>query len=220
MIQLGVTFNGKNSFNDFGLYIEEKHINGAKPKVNKDSVPYQNGQYDLNMIGTNNHIIYDTRTIVIKFLLISKDMTDLHDLYSSILEWLINTGQSQLIFDFMPDYYFLARVEDVPSFDEFVDNGDLTVTFTCNDPFKYCRNNEKITVITPINIYNPYIYSSPNIRIYSNGTGNFILNGKTYAINTTTYKDLNYLYLESGQNIISFNGNISKIEITPNFRRL
>ncbi|MDF2885149.1 MAG: putative phage tail component [Clostridiaceae bacterium] len=120
MIQLGVTFNGKNSFNDFGLYIEEKHINGAKPKVNKDSVPYQNGQYDLNMIGTNNHIIYDTRTIVIKFLLISKDMTDLHDLYSSILEWLINTGQSQLIFDFMPDYYFLARVEDVPSFDEFV----------------------------------------------------------------------------------------------------
>jgi len=219
MIQLGVTFNGKNSFNDFGLYIEEKHISSPSPKIVKDSVPYFNGSYDMSMIG-NGHITYDSRIIVIKFLLVSKDMTDLHDLYSSILEWLLNVKQNQLIFDYMKDYYFMARVEDVPTFDEFVDNGDLTVTFTCNDPFKYVRNNQTITVTTPMSIYNPYIYSSPNIRIYSNGQGNFILDGKTYAINTTTYKDLNYLYLEHGENTISFSGNITKVEITPNFRRL
>lgn len=219
MIQLGVTFNGKNSFNDFGLYIEEKHINPPVPKIIKDSIPYQNGQYDLSMVGSNGHVVYDTRTIIIKFLLANDTMEDLYELYSSILEWLINTGQNQLIFDFMPDYYFLVRVQDVPTFDEFVDNGDLQVTFIC-DPFKYVRNNQVIAMATPMTIYNPYIYSSPNIRIYSNGIGNFILNGKTYAINTTTYVDLNYLYLESGQNTISFNGNISKVEITPNFRRL
>lgn len=219
MIQFGVTFNNKNSFTDFGLYIEEKHISSPLPKIIKDSVPYQNGAYDLSTIGSNGHIIYDTRNIVIKFLLISKDMSNLYELYSFILEWLINVGQSQLIFDFMPDYYFLARVEDIPTFDEFIDNGDLQITFVC-DPFKYIRNNKTITITTPMNIYNPYIYSSPNIRIYSNGTGDFILNNKTYSINTTTYKDLNYLYLENGENTISFNGNISKVEITPNFRRL
>lgn len=219
MTMLGVTFNGKNSFNEFGLYIEEKHINSPSPKIIKDSVAYQNGQYDLSTVGSNGHIVYDTRTIIVKFLLLSDDMQNLYELYSSILEWLVNAGQSQLIFDFMPDYYFLARVQDVPTFDEFVDNGDLQVTFICN-PFKYCRNNNLITITVTQNIYNPYVYSSPNIRIYSNGQGNFILNNKTFAINTTTYIDLNYLTLESGNNAISFNGNITKIEITPNFRRL
>ncbi|MFT8312964.1 MAG: distal tail protein Dit [Clostridium sp.] len=219
MAILGVTFNNKNSYTDFNLYIEEKHINPPVPKIIKDSVPYQNGQYDLSMVGSNGHVVYDTRTIIIKFLLANDTMEDLYELYSSVIEWLLNVGQSQLIFDFMPDYYFLVRVQDVPTFDEFVDNGDLQVTFIC-DPFKYVRNNQVIAMATPMTIYNPYIYSSPNIRIYSNGIGNFILNGKTYAINTTTYVDLNYLYLESGQNTISFNGNISKVEITPNFRRL
>lgn len=131
----GITFNGKHSFNDFGLYVEEQHISPPAKKKIIVPVPYMNAYYDFSTVGSNGEQVYDPRPIVVKLGLLSNTREQLYVLYSQILEWLEDVGQSQLIFDFMPDYYFLAEVQGIPTWDEFVDNGDLEVTFIAY-PFK------------------------------------------------------------------------------------
>lgn len=212
----GMIFNGKHSFDDFGLIIEEVHINPPAKRKIIDTIPYMSGRYDFSTLGSNGEQIYDTRSIVVKFGLLEDTRDQLYTLYSDILEWLIDIGQNQLIFDFMPDYYFLGEVEGIPTWDEFINDGDLTITFVA-DPFKYLRENVFITVTREQSIFNPFIYCKPSIRVY--GSGNFILNGKATVV-TGTFTDINYLTLLSEENTISFDGSITKVEITPNWRRL
>lgn len=132
----GITFNGKHSFNDFGLYIEKKTINPpAKTKI-LETVPYMNSKYDFSTVGSGGEQVFDTRTITVKLALVRSNMAQLHTVYSQALEWLMDCGQSKLIFDFMPDYYFLAEVQEAPKLDDFMDNGDLEINFVC-EPFKY-----------------------------------------------------------------------------------
>ncbi len=137
----GITFNGKHSFNDFGLYVEEKSILAPPKRKILSTVPFMNGYYDFSTIGSNGEQVYDMRNIIVKLALLTPTRQGLYVLYSQVLEWLLDVGQSQLIFDFMPDFYFLAEAQGVPTWDEFVDNGDLEVTFICN-PFKYGINLE------------------------------------------------------------------------------
>lgn len=136
MTPLGLTFNDKHSFTNFGLYIEEKKINLPSKKKIKDSVPYRNSSYDFSTVGSDGDIVFNDRNIPVKLLLSKTTMYDLYSLYTAVSEWLLGAGQNKLIFDFMPGYFFLAEVEDAPDFDEFIDNGDLSINFVCK-PYKY-----------------------------------------------------------------------------------
>ena len=217
----GIIFNGKHSFNDFGLYVEEQHIlPPAKIKITA-SVPFMSGYYDFSTIGSNGQQNYAMRTITVKLALLSDTRQGLYVLYTQILEWLIDVGQSKLIFDFMPDFYFLAEAQGVPTWDEFVDNGDLDITFICN-PFKYSIDypsnpiwdtfNFNVQVLQDsefdvvgnktVIIYNPGRVVTPIINV--NSVMNIILNNATY--NLAIGDNTNMLKLVNDINTITING--------------
>lgn len=220
----GITFNGKHSYNDFGLVLEEKKINPpAKTKV-LDTVPYMNSQYDFSTVGTNGEQVYGTRIITVKLALLCYTMEQLYTVYSQVLEWLMDAGQGVLIFDFMYDFYFLAEVQEAPSLDEFVDNGDLSITFVC-EPFKYSTsymgdgawdninfltdymqdtNEFNISGSTTITMYNNGRLKAPVINCSSAMTVTF--NGQTYNLLQGDNK-LWGLKLQNGKNDLVFSGN-------------
>lgn len=135
----GITFNGKHSLKDMGLYAESKTINAPSKKKITDSVPFMHGFYDFSTVGSNGEQVYDTRTITVTLRIIAYNMEELHTIYSQALEWLMDAGKQKLQFDFMPDFYFMAEVQDAPDWDKFLKYGLLTVDFMC-DPFKYSNS--------------------------------------------------------------------------------
>jgi predicted phage tail component-like protein len=135
----GITFNGKHSLKDMGLYAESKTINAPSKKKITDSVPFMHGLYDFSTVGSNGEQVYDTRTITVTLRIIAYSMEELHTVYSQALEWLMDAGKQKLQFDFMPDFYFMAEVQDAPDWDKFLKYGLLTVDFMC-DPFKYSNS--------------------------------------------------------------------------------
>ncbi|MFL0251413.1 distal tail protein Dit [Clostridium neuense] len=220
----GITFNGKHSYNDFGLVLEEKKINPpAKTKI-LDTVPYMNSQYDFSTVGTNGEQVYGTRIITVKLALLCYSMEQLYIVYSQVLEWLVDVGQSQLIFDFMPDFYFLAEVQEAPSWDEFVDNGELSINFVC-EPFKYSTSYMGDDLWDDINFLTDYMQDTNEFNISGSTTITMYNNGRLKApvINcssamTVTFNNQTYnlvqgdnklwgLKLRNGKNDLVFSGN-------------
>lgn len=219
----GITFNGKHSFNDFGLYIEKKTVNPpAKVKI-LETVPFMNSKYDFSTIGSGGEQVFDTRTITVKFALLCYTMEQLYTVYSQVLEWLTDCGQSQLIFDFDQAYYYFADVQEASKFDEFVENGELEVTFVA-EPFRYSidymgddiwdnfnfltdytqyTNTFTVNGATTVIMYNNGRNVKPVINCSSSMTLTF--GSKTYNLNIGDNK-LWDLKLSNGKNDLIFNG--------------
>lgn len=220
----GITFSGKHSWNDFGLYIEEKAISPPAKRKVKETIPGMSGYLDFSTVVSGGEQIYDTREITIKFGLIQGTRENLYSLYTAVLEWLLGAGQSQLIFDFMPGYYFLAEVESTPSWSEFIESGDLEVKFVCN-PYKYGVDNYGNLLWDNIDFNLPdyieetsfNVNGTQNITLYVSGSHSIVpnvitdssmectLNGVsvTFTINKST--DWSFR-LQPGQNNIQING--------------
>ena len=130
----GFTFNNKHN-NDVGVVMHSKLIQPPSKKKIKESVPFMNGSYDFSTVGTNGEQTFSERDITIIIGLPAETKEQLQVLYSTTLEWLQDVGKQQLKFDVIPDYYFMAEVEEASSFDEVMEFGTLTVKFTA-DPFK------------------------------------------------------------------------------------
>lgn len=172
----GLTFNGKHSFNDFGLYVEKKTIDPpAKVKI-LETVPFMNSKYDFSTIGSGGEQIFDTRTITVKLALICYTMEELYTIYSQVLEWLTDCGQSQLIFDFDQSYYYLAEVHEASKFEDFAENGELEVTFVA-EPFRYSIDYMGDDIWDNFNFITDYtqytniftIENAQQIEMYNNG---------------------------------------------------
>lgn len=228
-----ITFNDKNSWTDFGFYLEEKTINPPSKTKILETVPYMSGSYDFSTVGSNGDIIYNTRTVTVKLgILNCNSMEDLQTQYTQIISWLLDVGQSQLIFSFMPNYYFLAEVQDAPTLEDFMDNGDLTVVFVC-EPFRYNVNLYGNDVWDTFDFDTDYTAYNNTYTI--NGTTQVIVgNGgrpvtpiitvttpMTLKINNITYnlvKGDNTVYglkLQNGENTLIFTG---QGNATINFR--
>lgn len=132
----GLTFNGKHSYRDFRIRIESKTIQPPSKKKIKVEVPGMNSSYDFSTVATGREPVFTQREIQIAFGLPTKTREELYILYSRILEWLEYAGQSQLTFDDIPGYYFLAEVESGPDFEQILKSGRMEVEFVA-EPFKY-----------------------------------------------------------------------------------
>ena len=130
----GFTFNNKHN-HDMSVVMHSKSIQPPSKKKIKESVPFMNGSYDFSTVGSNGEIVYTERTITVVLGLPTDSKERLHRLYSKTIEWLMDVGKCQLIFDDIKTYYFMAEVEATSTFDEVMSFGRLTVTFTA-DPFK------------------------------------------------------------------------------------
>jgi predicted phage tail component-like protein len=136
-LNIQVMFNGKKSYDDFQLGLESISIQPPSKKKIKESVPFMNGSYDFSTIGSSGEPVYSERSIKVKFNLFEKNRSLLYIKYSNALEWLLDAGQAQLIFTDMPNYYYLAEVENAPSFEEVISRlGIFEIEFVA-EPFKY-----------------------------------------------------------------------------------
>lgn len=111
------------------------------------------------------------------------------------------------------------------------------ILFNCM-PGKYLKSGENIIEITkPGSIYNSWMKSLPEIKIYGSGQVNISINGISISISEindyiildcdtqNAYKETENLnnkisapifpYFDSGENKINWSGSVSKIEIIP-----
>jgi hypothetical protein len=136
----GITFNGKHSYNDFGLRVIDKTIgNPSKIKV-KERIPFSNQIYDFSQIYGGQE--YEERQLTYVFDLKDYDKKMLAIRKTEILNWLMGPiGKTKLVDDYIEGYYFLAEVEEAPDFDEMRFRGTLTVNFTAY-PFQIAELHE------------------------------------------------------------------------------
>ncbi|MBV4423670.1 distal tail protein Dit [Clostridium tyrobutyricum] len=220
----GITFNGKHSLKDMGLYAESKTINAPSKKKITDSVPFMHGFYDFSTVGSNGEQVYDTRTITVTLRIIAYNMEELHTIYSQALEWLMDAGKQKLQFDFMPEFYFMAEVQDAPDWEKFLRYGLLTVNFVC-DPFKYSTSYMGDDIWDTFCFLTDYTQYTNQFTIDGETTVVMYNNGRliTPVINCSTAMTLTYggktynlvagdnkpwgLKLQNGKNELAFSGN-------------
>ena len=218
----GITFNFKHSYADFNLILNSKKIGIPSKKKIKIDVPYMNGTYDFSTLGSNGEIIYNQRSIEVKFTLISISKAKLHTELTKAVSWLQDIVQNQLIFDDIKDYYFLAELEDSLEINEKNNIAEITAKFIA-DPFKigidYAANN----IWDTFNFEEDYLQSSgydvvgtKTITLYNPGRiVTPIINCSTAM--TLTYNSMTYnlvigenklygLRLINGANSIVING--------------
>lgn len=223
MIQ--VIFNGKKSYTDLHIIVESFSIGAPSKKKIKEPVPFMNGDgYDFSTVGSNGEMVYSSRPIKIRFNLEEKNRSDLWDKYSEALEWLLGTGQQQLIFTDMADCYYLAEVENAPSFNTVVKKAGIMEVDFIADPFKYGVSVEgseqmwdtfnfntdymqdtefDIIGSKTVQIYNPGRKVSPAV----NCNANFSVTANGYTANFIKGDNNDWLfYLISGMNTIQITG--------------
>ena len=217
----GCTFNSKHN-NDIGLVMHSKSIQSPPKKKVKDSVPFMNGSYDFSTVGSNGEITYSERKITVIFGLPAETKEQLQILYSRALEWLVDVGKQKLIFDVIKDYYFMAEVEEAPSFEELMEFGTLTVTFVA-DPFKCSVDYVGSNIWDTFNFEEDYLQDSyydivgSGIIVVSNpgrpvhpiincsAPMTLIQNGKSYNLVTGDNKIYGF-YLNNKNNSLTVNG--------------
>lgn len=128
-----ITFNGRNSFLDFGLTMKSKDIGMPEKTEIRESVPYMQGDYDFSQL--NGKPVYGNRTITVIFNLIAEDYDELFRKRSQVIEWLSDTDDSDktLAFESMTGRHFEQVSARIPA-DGFDRIGyavaELTVIFT------------------------------------------------------------------------------------------
>ncbi len=234
---LSFIFNGKDSFQNFGIYIEKRpNLPSPKRRVSYIEVPGRDSSLRRDE-GT-----YEDITLSVECSLIGNPYSKI----SSIKSWLLNAGESDLIFSYQPDQKYIAQVVNNIDFEIVLKiTSHFVILFNCQ-PFQYATDNTPIMVIESTTLTNPgTVKSLPNIKVTGSGSGSLTVNGQsvflsdiddTVTLDSTvqeTYKDTgtslvsknftktgDYPVLLPGENTISFSGGITSLEITPNWRWL
>ncbi|KEH91590.1 phage putative tail component (plasmid) [Clostridium botulinum C/D str. BKT12695] len=159
-----------------------------------------------------------------------------------IKNWLMGK-QNRLVFSDDADKFYIAQV--INKFDiaqTLRILGSFPVIFNCKPFMYYFSGLEPVKITTPTSIYSPefIVPSEPVIKIY--GSGDIKLNINKYSIellNVQDYVTVNSVLQECykdtqncnnkmcgefplllEENKINWNGNVSKVEIIPNWRCL
>lgn len=161
--------------------------------------------------------------------------------YSRLINsWLYNKFEiKELWFDDEPDIFYEGLCINKISFSEtFKYFNECKITFECKPHKRLFEDNINIT-ISGTTFYNPTDYeSNPILKIYGNGDINLTINNNIINLTNVVdyvvidsqlidcYKDTilknNYMSgefpkLQAGENVISWTGTVSKIEVTPNW---
>ena len=141
--QYGLTFNGHHT-SEFDAYVVENSKSEGFPAKAKTllSIPGSNQTLDLsNLYGP----VYGERVLSYTFLLAGDAIQNREAMYRAwtrIVNWLMTpNGKVVLQDDLMPDWHYLAEVQEAPSLAEANFLGQLTVGFPCY-PFRIPNNSE------------------------------------------------------------------------------
>jgi len=237
---LSFIFNGKDSYKDFGILIEKRpNVPSPKRRVSYISIP-----------GRNSSLRYDEETYEdITLSVECAALGNIQDRIDDIKAWLIGSGESDLIFSYQSDKKYIAQVVNSIDFEIILKiTSRFVIIFNCK-PFKYSVMNEVINVASGMgaSIFNRgTVKSRPIIKAYCNGNGSFNINGRKVEL-TDIDKDFvvidseleeayfvedgvllnannnmagEFPFLDVGNNIVTFDGGVTKLEITPNWRWL
>lgn len=164
---------------------------------------------------------------------------NLADKIDEIKAWLINTGESDLIFSFQLDKKYIAQVVNMIDFKQVLKyTSRFPIIFNCK-PFKYAVK-DKIITMTKNNstICNKGTFQSePVIKVYGSGDIKLKINNDEVSVRKVDgyvtidsvlkdcYKDDvlkngdmigEFPVLKVGENVIGFSGNVSKVEVRVN----
>lgn len=230
-----IYFNGQSS-NDFGLLIENI-IDAPTTSIKYNSIDIpgsKNGSVNLNE-GLND--------IELSFNFVFKIKEDFIIRKSMIVKWLKSQVSQELRYSLHKGVYYLVKKIEIGEFkttSRIVRR--FTVKFTCYPIIFLEEGKEILTLIKSTvlcNIKSTY-QSEPKIIIYGNGDINLninnqslvlkgiegniivdsflkdcykIVNNKMIHLNNKMYSE--FPILETGENIISWKGSVSQIDIIP-----
>ena len=236
---LSFTFGGKDSFQDFGIYMASRpHIPSPERRVTYIDVPGMDSRLRRDE-GT-----YGDITVSVECSFLGDPVSKI----SAIKDWLLNAGEADLTFSHIPNRKYLAQVVNSIDFEIVLKvTSHFVILFNCR-PFQHATDNTPI-VVTDGSGYvlsNPgMVKSFPIIKVNSSDSGSLTVNGNSVSFSDIdesvilnsglqeTYKDTgtelisknstktgDYPILLPGDNTISFSGGITSLEITPNWRWL
>lgn len=218
-----IEFNNLKSFDDFQLKIISVEISYPTPKTIKESVPFQNGEYDFTEL--YGEIAYNNRSVKVVFEydgFKAATRTRLSSFYTKVINWLFNSGENKLIIDYEVGF-FKGRVDSVSSIEVLSGTGEITVEFDCY-PFRIYKQFEgnilwddfnfeldymqqtkfDIKGSKTVNIINP---SSKRItpKVICSSNFDIVKDGTTYKFNAGTTNDWRFT-LDKGNNNLTLNG--------------
>ena len=235
---LTFNFHGKNSYIDFGIYVEKRPtITSPKRRVDYITIPARNGslKYDENT--------YEDITITLECA-IKGDVTSISD----IKAWLLSNASGELYFSYDLGKVYKAQVVNsidfeivLRQFSKFiiVFNAEPFIYLTSPIRFEYPLENGE----NEVNLVNVgTVYSEPTFEITAQGNVNIKINDSIIKLSNMQRKvfissslkevyseadeNMNHLMegefpvLELGKNIINVTGDVSEFIIHPNWRWL
>lgn len=158
----------------------------------------------------------------------------------SICNWL--RGNGEVIFSNDENFYYKARINNQIPLEQVITNymHNFLINFRCQ-PFKYFISGKKKKTITVSGtVLNNFGNKEalPILTVYGTGNITININGRAFTISNLTgsitivseiqevlegkggLMEGEFPYLDKGKNTIIWSGNVSKIEITPNWRSL
>lgn len=229
------SFNGRSS-KDYGLLISEKNIYSAPQRdVELVSVPGRNGDV---LIDHGRYCNVDVSYTV--------SFRGVKEKAAALRQWLTGyVGYGTLVDSYQPDYFRLGVFSSKLDISELVSNvGQAQLTFNCK-PYRYRWDGLSVITISQSGtaVVNPEsVPSEPHITIYGNGEITLHINRESYNIKDVQERvsidtELMHAYkggtlmngkigfvefplLSPGENVIQWTGNVTKVEITPNWRSL
>jgi len=157
-----------------------------------------------------------------------------------VCNWL--KGSGEVIFGNDINFYYKARINNKIPLEQLVANKlyYFPIMFRCQ-PFKYFILGKNKIIIsnnqTKLNNFGNY-KALPNMTVYGYGNITININGRAFTISNLTdsltiiseieeclddrgsLMDGEFPYFDIGQNIITWTGSVTKIEIIPNWRCL
>lgn len=226
-----------NSLYDFGIYLSERPtLPRAERNFKFTEVEGKNGTSTIDLK------TYKDIEISLSCFVLNSDITN--NINDRLNSWLNGEG-GILTFSFLFDKYI--KVKQVKGYKVKESSGilgEFEVTFIC-EPFKFLTNGENtITITQPTSIFNEGTFESqPIIKVYGGGNITLTINNKNVILTAIdqsitldceiehAYKDLvvnaqnikmqgEFPIFNEGQNIISWVGNVNKIEVIPKWRCL
>lgn len=136
----GITFDGKHSYADFGLTIDDdaRSIGNPKRQIISESVPFMNSDYDFSNI--SGYSVYEDREIKYIFDFYAPTRQAFWEKRIQLETWLLKSNvKIKLQDDDCKPYYFMAKCTDIQiKQDDLI--GQATVTFIA-DPYMYKDSN-------------------------------------------------------------------------------
>lgn len=221
--------------------ISSADFNIVITKSNQLSSPERNIEI-IEINGRNNHLLIDKGNYKPFDLeiecYIDAEENNIYEISRNIKKWLQSDFKfKKLIFSDDPEYYYEASCINKLDIEEVINLlGEFKITFLCNPLKKQINSDFPIVLTNNTTLYNENIASKPYIKVVGSGdiivnvnNQKLILKGVEDYIEVDTelyncFKDNinqnNKMYsdfpvLEEGKNDISWEGNVTRIEIIP-----